>query len=370
MPRGAAAEILVRELGFVYNQPSSRDARERARGEAMRLADLVFMLDTARAVGPWQRAKLARYRDIRLPAMSPQRLAVVQAALWQVGQPYIWGGDWPGVRSPWGAQGHGGFDCSGLVWWAFKGSTGPSQMSLGSGLLGRTADAMAFERPAERTPVGRPGPGRPRVLRPRRARPARAARSRTPASRSATAGWSTPPARAAGCRSATSPTTGPRPPPSAATSRSSGRNPCTAVPARAVAARRVISSASSAAVRRPRSRHGDPQPGTRSRPSPPASSWRARSTSATSDLDGDQPVRRARRSRRSRWATPDDVAAAVAGARRHLGAHPAVERAEVLERAARAGRRAGRDLRPHDLPGGRQAPHAGARPRRRAASTP
>ena len=159
LPRSAAAEILARELGLVYNQPSSRDDRERARGETMRLADLVFMLDRARAVGPWQRAKLTRYRDIRLPAMSAQRLAVVQAALWQVGQPYVWGGDWPGVRSPWGAQGHGGFDCSGLVWWAFKGSTGPSQMSLGSGLLGRTADAMAFERPAERAPVTALAPG-------------------------------------------------------------------------------------------------------------------------------------------------------------------------------------------------------------------
>jgi hypothetical protein len=159
LPRNAPSEILARELGFVYNQPSSRDARERSRGETMRLADLVFMLDAARGVGAWQRTRLARYRDIRLPAMGPQRLAVVQAALWQVGQPYVWGGDWPGVRSPWGAQGHGGFDCSGLVWWAFKGSSGPGQMSLGSGLLGRTADAMAWENPAEREPIAALAPG-------------------------------------------------------------------------------------------------------------------------------------------------------------------------------------------------------------------
>jgi murein DD-endopeptidase len=91
--------------------------------------------------------------------MSPARLAVVQAALWQVGQPYVWGGDWPGPRSPWGAQAHGGFDCSGLVWWAFKGSIGPRQMELGRGLLGRTADAMAWERPTERTPLEALGPG-------------------------------------------------------------------------------------------------------------------------------------------------------------------------------------------------------------------
>jgi murein DD-endopeptidase len=91
--------------------------------------------------------------------MAPARRAVVQAALWQVGQNYVWAGDWPGPRSPWGAQAHGGFDCSGLVWWAFKGSVGPRQMELGRGLLGRTADAMAWERPAERAPVEALAPG-------------------------------------------------------------------------------------------------------------------------------------------------------------------------------------------------------------------
>ena len=161
MPANAGSEVLVRELGFVYNQPASRDGRERARRETMRLADLVYMLDRARGVGSWQRAKLARYRDIHLPAMDPQRFAVVQAAVWQIGQPYVWAGDWPTATAsaPWGAQAHGGFDCSGLVWWSFKGSAKSSQMSLGSGLLGRTADAMAFEDPAEKVPATNLEPG-------------------------------------------------------------------------------------------------------------------------------------------------------------------------------------------------------------------
>lgn len=159
LPRSAPAEILAREAGLVYNRPTSQDGRERSRGETVRLADVVFALDRARVVGSWQRARLARYRSVVLPAMSPQRLSVVQAAMWQVGQPYIWGGDWSGVRSPWGAQAHGGFDCSGLVWWAYKGKTAAASMSLGTGLLGRTADAMAFERPGERVPVAALAPG-------------------------------------------------------------------------------------------------------------------------------------------------------------------------------------------------------------------
>ena len=68
LPRFAASEILARELGLVYNQPSSQDGRERSRAQALRLADLAFMADRARSIGSWQTARLARYRDIRLPA--------------------------------------------------------------------------------------------------------------------------------------------------------------------------------------------------------------------------------------------------------------------------------------------------------------
>lgn len=159
LPRMGASEILAREAGLLYNRPSSQDGRERSRREAVRLADVVYALERGRALGAWQRGRLARYRGVVLPAMSPARLAAVQAAIWQVGQPYVWGGDWAGPRSPWGAQAHGGFDCSGLVWWSYKGRTRAARMSVGDGLRGRTADAMAFERPAERMPVGALSPG-------------------------------------------------------------------------------------------------------------------------------------------------------------------------------------------------------------------
>ena len=43
------------------------------------------------------------------PAPSGDRATVVQAALTQIGSPYVWGGASPGA-----------FDCSGLVMWAFQ----------------------------------------------------------------------------------------------------------------------------------------------------------------------------------------------------------------------------------------------------------
>jgi hypothetical protein len=159
LPRSFGSEILAHELGLVHNYETRDDVLERGRGETAHLADVVGALARARAVSDGDRARLARFQTIRLPAMSDARFAVIQAAVAQVGQPYVWGGDWPGVRSPWGAQAHGGFDCSGLVWWSFKGGTGPRTMDLGRGLIGRTADAMAWERPAERRPVAGAQPG-------------------------------------------------------------------------------------------------------------------------------------------------------------------------------------------------------------------
>lgn len=173
VPRNFASEVLVRELGLVPNYPTELDRLERARREPIRLADLAYLAARARDLSTWNLDRMAAYRTLRLPGMSPGRRALVEAALAQVGRPYVWGGDWPGPRSPWGAQAVGGFDCSGLVWWAFKGAAGARQLEVGSGLMGRTADDMAFERPRQRitTREARPGnlvffgPGGPRSRR-------------------------------------------------------------------------------------------------------------------------------------------------------------------------------------------------------------
>lgn len=150
LPRNFASEILVRELGLVYNYPAQDEALERARSQPIRLAELVYMLQRARRVSSWDRQRIAAYRTLTLPTMTDGQRALVQAALVQVGQPYIWGGDWAGPNSPWGAQPRGGFDCSGLVWWTYKAATVARSMSVGARLRGRTADDMAFERPTER----------------------------------------------------------------------------------------------------------------------------------------------------------------------------------------------------------------------------
>ena len=155
LPPNFGSEVLVRELGLVRNH--RRDDLERAMREPVRLGNLASMVERALAITDEDRARLALFRDIRLPAMSAARRAVVRAAIGQVGQPYVWGGDWPSAASPWGRQAHGGFDCSGLAWWALS-AGGKRPHALG-GLGRRTADRMAWQRPRERTRIDQALPG-------------------------------------------------------------------------------------------------------------------------------------------------------------------------------------------------------------------
>jgi cell wall-associated NlpC family hydrolase len=149
MPRNAGSEILARELGMVPNLPEPLEDLERSAAEPLRYADLVAMADVARQVEGWRLWGMTRYQGIVLPDMGAAQRRVVQAALSQIGTPYVWGGEWPGAASPFGPQAVGGFDCSGLVWWSFSGPPDLRTSGLGDGLGWRTtADRMAFSRTA------------------------------------------------------------------------------------------------------------------------------------------------------------------------------------------------------------------------------
>jgi cell wall-associated NlpC family hydrolase len=98
----------------------------------------------ARRFGPARRAALAPFRTIALPPMTASQRSVAEAALSRVGSPYVWGGEWPSTGSPYGRQDHGGFDCSGLVWWVFHGRNNRfATERSGAEPAGRTAAQMA-----------------------------------------------------------------------------------------------------------------------------------------------------------------------------------------------------------------------------------
>lgn len=120
-PRYFGTEIVAREFGLRYNRPANNDDFETSAQEAMPQADVVYSV--------WKAATSPSYYsadalgNFRLPAYSETRRSVVQFALSLVGTPYVWGGEWPAPTPssyPYGAQAHGGFDCSGFAWYVLK----------------------------------------------------------------------------------------------------------------------------------------------------------------------------------------------------------------------------------------------------------
>ena len=162
LPPGFPSEVLAREAGLRHNYPAGEERLERAPGQDVARADLAGMGAAALAVAshPAFRERLAAYADIQLPAMDEVTFVRIQRALSQVGQPYVWGGEWPTAGSPAGPQARGGFDCSGLVWFAFRAGRAEAELgALGGGLGRTTADALAWGGGAPRVALTALRPG-------------------------------------------------------------------------------------------------------------------------------------------------------------------------------------------------------------------
>ena len=146
-------EVAARFLGLRYNHLSA-PALEVSADQDIDRAEAAYMFKAALTLPPWQLAELSWFDKITLPSLSARQRQIIAFALQYVGYPYVWGGTYPTPDSPYGLQAHGGFDCSGFVWWVLK-------MNFG--------DAIP-DSPAHRGPDGGPRqaphhPGQARSLR-------------------------------------------------------------------------------------------------------------------------------------------------------------------------------------------------------------
>ncbi|WP_217924837.1 C40 family peptidase [Miltoncostaea oceani] len=153
MPAFAGSEVLARELGLVGNHLAEADYRERHAADQLSWAELFTLMDRLREVSSWDLERLGVFHQIALPELSPRERAVIQAGISQIGHPYVWGGSAPGRAGT--TRRGAGFDCSGLVWWAYA--------SAGQGesihRWRSTAAAFAMTRGARHVPVAAAGPG-------------------------------------------------------------------------------------------------------------------------------------------------------------------------------------------------------------------
>jgi cell wall-associated NlpC family hydrolase len=141
-------EMVAREMGLRHDRPTSEEGLESSAKEAMLGADVAYAVWRAK-VGPntWGADELDRFR---LDIVKRARARVVRYAFDQVGLPYIWGGEWAErtpAGYPYGAQAHGGVDCSGFVWYVLRANASNWQPKKrpyrGWGLADRSSSGMA-----------------------------------------------------------------------------------------------------------------------------------------------------------------------------------------------------------------------------------
>jgi cell wall-associated NlpC family hydrolase len=113
--------VAARALELRYNHPSDEDAHEVLPTEPIDRAEVAYMFERAFEVGSgWQLYSLAAYKNVTFPTLSDRQKEIVSFALKYIGYPYVWAGEFPTKKSPYGAQASGGFDCSGFVFYVMK----------------------------------------------------------------------------------------------------------------------------------------------------------------------------------------------------------------------------------------------------------
>jgi cell wall-associated NlpC family hydrolase len=119
--RWFGSEIVSRELGLRRDRPTDEDVFEASPTELMRQADIAWAVWKAKTAPSFYAADALA--DFRLSEYDKKRRKIVQFATSLVGAPYVWAGEWP-VKTPngypYGSQVHGGFDCSGFVWYVLR----------------------------------------------------------------------------------------------------------------------------------------------------------------------------------------------------------------------------------------------------------
>jgi hypothetical protein len=114
-------EIVARELGLRHDRPTSEEASEASETEPMRQADVAWAVWKAMTGPSTYSADVLG--NFKLDSYKGVRRTVVKFALSLVGTPYVWGGEWVDVTPagyPFGAQAHGGVDCSGFLWYVLQ----------------------------------------------------------------------------------------------------------------------------------------------------------------------------------------------------------------------------------------------------------
>lgn len=119
-PSYFATEVAARALGFRFNHPYGSEKLELFPTEPIRRDEVAYTLYQALRLSSWQVYSLRRFNSVTLPPLSDRQREILSFAFKYVGYPFVYAGEYPSQKSPYGYQEHGGFDCSGFTWWVMK----------------------------------------------------------------------------------------------------------------------------------------------------------------------------------------------------------------------------------------------------------
>jgi cell wall-associated NlpC family hydrolase len=143
-PSRFGTEVVARQLGLRFNHPAPHDALELYPWQPTTRAEAAYSLARVLDFRGWEAQDARRVLGaFHLPDYTPAQRAALRIAVSKIGMPYVWGGETDGTSGVWGAQAHGGYDCSGFAWRVFK----PGGLAAGRAIRGRTAAQMAGEIP-------------------------------------------------------------------------------------------------------------------------------------------------------------------------------------------------------------------------------
>lgn len=147
-PSRFGTEATARLLGLRLNHPASQDSLELSPNETATRAEAAYSGAQALKLGDWEVPAVQQAAGtFTLPTLTQWQQKILKTAVRFIGYPYIWGGEYEKPSSPYGAQVHGGFDCSGFVWRVYKIEQYAGAEKLSATLQGRTTYVMSGEVP-------------------------------------------------------------------------------------------------------------------------------------------------------------------------------------------------------------------------------
>ncbi|MBK5229245.1 MAG: C40 family peptidase [Actinobacteria bacterium] len=114
-------EIVAREMGLRHDRPVGEDEYEASANEKLSQADIAYAV--WRALTSPSTYGADALADLKLGNYDPKVRRVIQFAFSLAGTPYVYAGEWAKSTPagyPYGAQAHGGVDCSGFVWYVLQ----------------------------------------------------------------------------------------------------------------------------------------------------------------------------------------------------------------------------------------------------------